>query len=138
MQATNLHQAHLALLADFANAYAAVASKARYVDVFARESKPARPRRNRERSPQPPFRASDIARVARLMTEQQAAEYVGIPISQFRYWVACSRLPQPLLDSELYDLRAIDAALDKLSGIGGAANALDAWRLTRKAEGGGK
>jgi hypothetical protein len=40
-------------------------------------------------------------------------------------------LPKPLPDCGKYDLKAIDQAIDKISGLGGATNALDAWRITR-------
>lgn len=57
----------------------------------------------------------------RLVTETTAAEIIGLPLSAFRHWVEVGRLPGPLLDSGLYDQRAIDAALDRLSGIGSKA-----------------
>jgi hypothetical protein len=37
-------------------------------------------------------------------------------------------LPKPLPDCGLYDIKALDAALDRASGRGAPANALDAWR----------
>ena len=65
----------------------------------------------------------------RLIPEAAAAAYVGIELSTFRHWVACSRLPKPVLDTGLFDLHAIDAALDRISGIKSPAGALDAWLL---------
>ena len=40
-------------------------------------------------------------------------------------------LPKPLPDCGKFDLKAIDAALDRISGLGSASNALDAWRWKR-------
>lgn len=67
----------------------------------------------------------------RLMTEGQAAEAIGLELATFRHLVACGRLPKPLPELGLYDMKAIDVALDRLSGIGAPANALDAWREQR-------
>jgi predicted site-specific integrase-resolvase len=64
----------------------------------------------------------------RLVSEKEAAEEVGIPLATFKAWVETGRLPKPLADCGKYDLKAIDAAIDRISGLGGASNALDAWR----------
>jgi predicted site-specific integrase-resolvase len=69
--------------------------------------------------------------MARLVPEKECAEAIGLDLSTFRNWVACGRLPKPLPDCGKYDLKAADAALDKISGLGGATNALDAWRGKR-------
>jgi hypothetical protein len=69
----------------------------------------------------------------RLATETAAAEAIGLELSTFRHLVACGRLPKPLPEVGLYDLKAIDAALDRMSGIGTPANALDRWRESRHA-----
>jgi hypothetical protein len=66
--------------------------------------------------------------MSRLAPETKAAEAIGLPLSTFREWVGCGRLPKPLPDCDLYDLKALDAALDRISGLGTASNALDAWR----------
>jgi hypothetical protein len=66
--------------------------------------------------------------MARLVDEKEAAENVGIPVATFRAWVAAGRLPQPLPDCGKFDLKAIDVALDRVSGLGSPSNALDAWR----------
>jgi hypothetical protein len=73
--------------------------------------------------------------MARLATEQQAAEQVGLDVATFRSWVECGRLPKPLPDCGKFDLKAIDAALDRISGLGNARNALDVWRERRTAGG---
>jgi hypothetical protein len=64
----------------------------------------------------------------RLATEKEAAEAIGLELATFRSWVSCGRLPPPIPDCGRYDLRAIDAALDRISGLGSQGNALDAWR----------
>ncbi len=63
----------------------------------------------------------------RLVSEAAAAAYVGVELATFRHWVARGRLPRPVLDTGLFDLHAIDAAVDRLSGIKSPANAFDAW-----------
>jgi hypothetical protein len=68
---------------------------------------------------------------ARLVSEQHAAQQIGLDLATFRAWVKCGRLPKPLPDCGKYDLKAIDAALDRISGLGTASNALDAWRERR-------
>ena len=69
----------------------------------------------------------------RLVCEEIAAQRVGVPISTFRHWVTCGMLPKALDLCGLYDLKAVDLALDRLSGIGSPTNALDAWRERRRA-----
>jgi hypothetical protein len=64
----------------------------------------------------------------RLVSEKEAAEEVGIPLATFRAWVEIGKMPKPLADCGLFDLKAVDAAIDRISGLGGAANALDSWR----------
>jgi predicted DNA-binding transcriptional regulator AlpA len=67
----------------------------------------------------------------RLVSEKEAAELVGLDLATFRAWVAASKLPKPIPDCGKWDLKAIDAALDKVSGLGSPSSALDAWRITR-------
>jgi hypothetical protein len=64
----------------------------------------------------------------RLASEKEAAEAIGLDLATFRSWVASAKLPKPLPGCGKYDLKAIDAALDRVSGLGGAGNALDAWK----------
>lgn len=66
--------------------------------------------------------------MTRLVTEKEAAEAVGLDLATFRAWVAAGKLPKPIPDCGRYDLKAIDAALDRVSGLGTATNALDAWK----------
>lgn len=67
-------------------------------------------------------------RMTRLVTEKEAAEAVGLDLATFRAWVSCGKLPAPIQDCGRFDLKAIDVALDRISGLGGQTNALDAWR----------
>ena len=67
----------------------------------------------------------------RLVDEQQAAEAIGVPVATFRAWVESGRLPKPLPDCGLFDTKVLDAAVDRISGLGNPSNALDAWRLTK-------
>ena len=69
----------------------------------------------------------------RLAKEKGAAAHIGLDLAMHREWVANGRLPGPIEGTELFDLKAQDAALDRLSGIGAANNALDAWRETKNA-----
>jgi hypothetical protein len=65
---------------------------------------------------------------ARLASEKEAAESIGLDLATFREWVRCGKLPKPLPDCGKYDLKAIDVAIDRVSGLGGASNVLDAWK----------
>ena len=69
----------------------------------------------------------------RLAAEKDAAEAIGLDLATFRQWVECGRLPKALPDCGKFDLKAIDDALDRISGIGTPSNALDAWRGRRHA-----
>jgi predicted site-specific integrase-resolvase len=66
--------------------------------------------------------------MARLLTEKEAAESIGLDLATFKNWVASGKLPKPIPDCGKYDLKALDKALDRLSGIETATNALDAWK----------
>jgi hypothetical protein len=64
----------------------------------------------------------------RLATEKEAAEAIGLELATFRSLVECGKLPKPLPECGKFDMKAIDVALDRISGLGSPANALDAWR----------
>ena len=53
----------------------------------------------------------------RLMTGGEAAAYLGLTPASFSKWVADGRAPKPLPGTRRWDRKAIDLALDKLSGI---------------------
>jgi hypothetical protein len=69
-----------------------------------------------------------VAIMARLEPEKIAAEFFGLELATFRDWVASGKLPGPIPECGKFDLKAIDAAIDRMSGLGGPVNALDAWR----------
>jgi hypothetical protein len=71
--------------------------------------------------------------MARLLTEKEAAEAIGLELATFRDWVSCGRLPKAIPECGKFDLKAIDAAIDRISGLGGPSNALDAWRAKQNA-----
>jgi hypothetical protein len=58
---------------------------------------------------------------------------LGLELSQFHHWVSIGRLPPPFPDIHKWDVVALHAAIDRLSGIGNCANALEAWRDRRSA-----
>src|ERR1700730_11140938 len=60
----------------------------------------------------------DLGIGPRLLTREQAAAYCGLSASGFSEWVRSGKLPGPIRGSTRWDLKAIDAALDSLSGIG--------------------
>jgi hypothetical protein len=53
----------------------------------------------------------------RLMTGAEAAAYLGLTPASFSKWVAAGRAPKPLPGTRRWDRKAIDMALDKISGI---------------------
>jgi hypothetical protein len=53
----------------------------------------------------------------RLMTGAEAAAYLGLTPASFSKWAADGRAPKPLPGTRRWDRKAIDVALDKLSGI---------------------
>jgi predicted DNA-binding transcriptional regulator AlpA len=71
---------------------------------------------------------ADLGIAPRLLTRQQAAAYCGLSVNGFSEWVKTGRLPGPIVGTSRWDLRAIDAALDSLSGIGIGSLALDQWK----------
>ena len=75
--------------------------------------------------------------MARLKNEKELAEYIGLEVATFRAWVESGRLPQPIPDCGKYDAKALDLALDRISGINSPTNALDAWRVTKGAKNAG-
>jgi hypothetical protein len=86
----------------------------------------AAPRQNLPRPNRSPGAALSRARqaycfMARLVTEKEAADYIGLELATFRAWVASGRLPEPIADCGKYDSKALDLALDRISGINGPA-----------------
>ena len=75
-----------------------------------------------------------LKRCSRLLTREEAAASCRLSTQGFSQWVKKGRLPGPLPGTARWDLRAIDAALDSLSGIadrgeGGIGSlVLDQWK----------
>ena len=72
--------------------------------------------------------------MTRFRSETEAAKALGIPLSTFRSWVESGILPKTLPDLGLYDMKALEKACDRISGLGSSENALDAWRQRRTAK----
>ena len=53
----------------------------------------------------------------RLLTRQEAAGYCGLTESGFSSWMARRLVPGPLPGTKRWDRKALDLALDRLSGI---------------------
>jgi len=51
------------------------------------------------------------------MSGTEVANYCGITLATLSKWVAEGRLPPPLSGTRRWDRKALDLALDKLSGI---------------------
>ena len=65
------------------------------------------------------------------LSTSDAATYCGLKPSQFRAWIADGRLPGPIPGTRRFDRKAIDRALDNLSGLSDDTTpktAYDAWK----------
>jgi predicted DNA-binding transcriptional regulator AlpA len=72
------------------------------------------------------------SQLTRLLSRHQAACYCGLSASAFSNWVKAGRLPASIFQTARWDLKAIDRALDSLSGIEeSGSTALDEWRAKR-------
>jgi hypothetical protein len=70
---------------------------------------------------------------------EAAAEYVGLSLSGFDQARARGDYPKPTLPGGRHDVRLLDLAMDRLSGIlpaGEALTPLEAWRAKNGARGG--
>lgn len=63
----------------------------------------------------------------RLISSHDAAAYCGVTAATFARWVTDGRVPKPLPGTRRWDRKALDLALDRLSGISPAAEREDAW-----------
>jgi predicted DNA-binding transcriptional regulator AlpA len=63
------------------------------------------------KSPQP-----ETAIQPRLLTREQAANYCALSPQGFSDWVKKGRIPRPIPNTNRWDLKVIDAALNSLSG----------------------
>src|SRR3954452_4689661 len=69
----------------------------------------------------------------RLLNRQQAAAYCNLSPTTFSSWVRSGKLPPPLPGTTRWDLKAINIALDAMSGLQPQqeTSALDEWRTKR-------
>lgn len=70
------------------------------------------------------------------ITLEEAAEYTGLSPSGYRDWVRKGLLPGPWPGTRRYDRKAIDVALDRLSGLSTSstgASAYDDWKMKHAA-----
>lgn len=58
-----------------------------------------------------------VAPEPRCLTIADAAAYCGLTSGGFRHWVSIGRLPPSLPGTHRWDRKAIDLALDRLSGL---------------------
>jgi len=73
----------------------------------------------------------------RLLTKKAAAAYVGVSAPTFAKWVAAGLLPTSVSITKMWDRRAIDAHLDKISGLEATQNkedSFDIWKREREAK----
>jgi hypothetical protein len=73
---------------------------------------------------------------ARLITKAQAAKYCGTSTATFAKWVLAGILPATVSITGKYDIRALDTALDKLSGIKSEPleDSFETWKRGRDAK----
>jgi len=74
---------------------------------------------------------ADVRIAPRLLTREQAAAYCGLSTRGFSEWVRAGKMPGPILGTARWDRCAIDAVLDKASGLetGGAQeDTFDRWK----------
>jgi hypothetical protein len=72
------------------------------------------------------------------MSKKQAASYAGCePLSAFNNWIRRGIMPGPIPGTHRWDRKAIDAALDRLSGIQpkieSKMSSYDAWKASQNA-----
>jgi hypothetical protein len=84
--------------------------------------------------PDPSDTPQIVFRQRRGMTREKAAAYCGCEsMAAFSDWVRRGIVPGPLPGTKRWDRKAIDAALDRASGLGATLrqSPLDAWRAAR-------
>src|SRR3954471_19106818 len=68
----------------------------------------------------------------RLLSRSQAACYCSVSTSTFSNWVHSGKVPPALPGTTRWDVKAIDVALDAMSGLTRQdSSALDEWRSRR-------
>lgn len=69
--------------------------------------------------------ASHVHRQKRGITREEAADFCGIAPSTFDAWVRAGKMPGPVPGTKRWDLKAIEKAWDKLSGLTDQASSED-------------
>ena len=76
----------------------------------------------------------------RCLSKEEAARYVSCSVSGFNDWVSRGIMPRPLPGTRKWDRKAIDAALDRLSGLqttlAPGQSAFDRWKAGKNASAG--
>jgi predicted DNA-binding transcriptional regulator AlpA len=72
----------------------------------------------------------------RLITKREAAAYCGVSLPTFSKWVLAGIMPPAFGATRRWDRRAIDAAIDAASGLGGelVEDAFDRWEREHDAK----
>lgn len=68
--------------------------------------------------------------MSRLLARKEAAAYCGVSPESFSQWQRKGLVPEPIAGTHRWDRKALDRALDKLSGLAtesSPASALDEW-----------
>lgn len=81
-----------------------------------------------------PYPPQEVTIEPRGLTREQAAKYAGCAtLSAFDDWVRRGIVPGPIPGTHRWDKRAIDTALDRLSGLTPtlAPTPLEEWRAAR-------
>lgn len=76
----------------------------------------------------------------RMLTREEAAAYCGLSPEGLTDWMRRGLVPKPIAGTHRIDRKALDAALDKLSGIEPErkSSALEEWKRQRDARGAGR
>jgi hypothetical protein len=77
-------------------------------------------------------RRQDI-RLKRFATESELAFVYGLEQSDVRHLVKTGQIPGPDPLLRKFDLKAVEAAFDRRSGLAMPSNAYDAWKERRRA-----
>ena len=70
----------------------------------------------------------------RLLSKAQAAAYCGLSTAGFDAWRRKGSIPAPLAGTARWDRKALDAALDRMSGLAYHSepeDAYDAWKRSQ-------
>jgi predicted DNA-binding transcriptional regulator AlpA len=68
----------------------------------------------------------------RLLTNKAAAAYVGVSTATFAKWVAAGLFPPSVSITKMWDRKAIDSQLDKLSGLASEPTKQDSFAIWKE------